>query len=247
MSVLRSALFNVAFFVNTFVWAVVFCLPTFVLPRRAIIGMAQAWARSNLVLMRWIVGTHVEFRGLERVRSGALMVAAKHQSAWETFALLTVLEDPVFILKRELTWIPFFGWLLIKAGMIPIDRKAGRPALAAMGERAAAEVARGRQLIIFPEGTRRAIGAPPDYKYGVSHLYRQLGVPCLPVALNAGLFWPRRSFMRRAGTIVVEFLEPIAAGRDRDEFLTELERQIETASNRLLQRELAVPAVADPK
>lgn len=168
------------------------------------------------------------------------MVAAKHQSAWETFALMTVLDDPVFILKRELTWIPFFGWLLIKARMISIDRKAGRGALVAMGERAAAEVARGRQLIIFPEGTRRSIGAPPDYKYGVSHLYRQLDVPCVPVALNAGLFWPRRSFMRRPGTIVVEFLEPIAAGRDQDEFLRELEVSIETASNRLLPPEVAI-------
>ena len=151
--------------------------------------------------------------------SGPLIVASKHQSAWETFALLPLFDNPPFILKRELQWIPFFGWLLVKGRMVPVDRGAGSQALVEMTERARIELARGRQLIIFPEGTRRPAGAEPRYKYGVAHLYAAAGVPCLPVALNSGVFWPRRrSLMLKPGTVVVEILDPITPGLDKDVF-----------------------------
>ncbi len=234
MLVVRSILFNIAFYLNTAFWVIV-ALPTFLLPYRALIRAAQAWGRINLVLLRVIAGIDVEIRGRGKIPAGALLVASKHQSAWETFALLTLFDNPLFILKRELTWIPIFGWLLIKGRMVGIDRRRGKAALAAMNERARTELGRGRQIIIFPEGTRRPPGAEPRYKYGVAHLYAAEGVPCLPVALNSGLFWPRRTFLRKPGTVVVEILDPIPPGMDKDEFFARLESGIEGASNRLIE------------
>lgn len=233
MLVARSLLFNAAFYANLIIWMLP-CIPLLVGPRKALIRVAQAWARSNLWLLRIIAGTRVEFRGRERIPPGGLLVAAKHQSLWETFALVTLFDDPAFVLKRELTWIPLFGWLLSKAGMVPVDRTAGSNALRAMTRRACAEVEHGRQVLIFPEGTRRPPGAAPAYKYGITHLYAKLNVPCVRVALNSGLFWPRRRFIRRPGTIVAEVLEPLPAGLTRDEFFRQLTEGIETASDRLL-------------
>ena len=165
--------------------------------------------------MRVVCGIKVEYRGLEKIPPGALLVASKHQSLWETFALLPLFSDPAFILKRELQWIPFFGWYAWKAGMIPVDRGRRAQALADMTERARASSARGRQIVIFPEGTRRAPGAEPSYKFGIVHLYGETGIACLPIALNSGLFWPRRSFLRYPGTIVAEVLDPIAPGLEQ--------------------------------
>jgi 1-acyl-sn-glycerol-3-phosphate acyltransferase len=232
MLAVRSLLFNAAFYANLIVWMLA-AIPTLALPRMALMRVAQAWARSNLWLLRTVAGTKVEFRGLERIPPGGLLVAAKHQSLWETFALATLFDDPTFVLKRELMWIPLFGWFLWKADMVPVDRRA-RNALREMTRRARGEVGRGRQLLIFPEGTRRPPGADPAYKHGIVHLYENLGVPCLPVALNSGLFWPRRRFIRRPGTIVVETLAPIPPGLSRDEFFHTVTQQIEAASNHLL-------------
>jgi 1-acyl-sn-glycerol-3-phosphate acyltransferase len=238
---IRSILFNILFYLNLTV-QIIAALPTMVMPRHAILAVARFWARSNLWLLRVVCGTTVEMRGLEKIPPGALVVAAKHQSLWETFALLTLFSDPAYIMKRELIWIPFFGWYAAKAGMISVNRGRGAQALAEMNVRASAEVARGRQIIIFPEGTRRAPGAEPRYKYGVAHLYAEIGVPCLPIALNSGQFWPRRSITRNPGTIVVEVLDPILPGVDKDAFLQRLQQAIEAASARLIadgERELA--------
>lgn len=243
MLVLRSLLFNVAFYANLALWSLA-AVPCFVLPRRATVEVLRAWSRSSMWLLRVIAGTGVEFRHLERVPPGGLLVAAKHQSMFETFALFAVFDDPAFILKRELMLVPFFGWYARKAGMIPVDRRGGTRALADVGRRAAAAVAAGRQAIIFPEGTRREPGAPPAYKSGATFLYGALGVPCLPVALNSGLFWPRRRFVRRPGAIAVEMLEPIAPGLPRKAFAAELQARIETASDRLLDDAGGPPAAA---
>jgi 1-acyl-sn-glycerol-3-phosphate acyltransferase len=245
MIVLRSLLFNVAFYLNTIVMLIA-ALPTFLMPRNAILRVAQAWARVSLVLLRVIVGTKVEYRGLHRIPAGGLLVASKHQSFADIHALLPRLSDPTFILKRELTWIPIWGWFTIKAGMIPVDRSRGSSALADMNKRARDEVARGRQILIYPEGTRRAPGAEPSYRQGVAHLYRSLGVPCLPVALNSGLFWPRRRFVLRPGTIIVEFLDPIPPGLDRDGFMADLEGRIEAASTRLIEESRLPPSYSGP-
>ena len=230
----RSLAFNVAFYLNTALWLIV-GLPTFFMSYRAIVRVAQAWGRTNLVLLRVIAGIDFELRGAEKIPAGPLIVAGKHQSAWETFAFLTLFDNPLFILKRELQWIPIFGWLTIKGRMVAIDRRRGARALAIMIEHARIELGQGRQLIIFPEGTRRPAGAEPRYKFGVAHVYAAVGVPCLPVALNSGLFWPRRSILRRPGKVIVEILDPIPPGLDKEVFFARLESVIEAASDRLLK------------
>src|SRR6202043_365025 len=141
----------------------------------------------------------------------------------------------LFIYKRELAWIPFFGWYLIKSKMIGVDRSGGLGSLMDMARRAPKEIGSGRQLIIFPEGTRRPVGAPPDYMTGVGQIYASSGVPCIPVALNSGLFWPRRTFMRYPGTLVVEFLDPLPPGLSRTEFLTRIRTGIEETTGRLVE------------
>ena len=237
----RSIAFNALFYL-TLISHLLVAIPTLVMPRRVIVAVVKFWARSNIWLLRHICGITVDFRGLDKIPRGAVLVASKHQSLWETFALMLVLEDPAYILKRELMFIPFFGWYAWKAAMIPVDRGRGSQALIEMTGRAREELARDRQIIIFPEGTRRAPGAEPSYKFGVAHLYADTGVACVPIALNSGLFWPRRSFRRYPGTIVVEVLDPIPPGSDRQTFANTLRQRIEDATARLIaegERELA--------
>jgi 1-acyl-sn-glycerol-3-phosphate acyltransferase len=229
----RSIAFNLLFYLNTLIYLVI-ALPTFFMPYRAIIAVAKSWGRTNLMLLRVVAGIDIEVRGREKIPKGAIIVASKHQSAWETFARVPLFDNPLFIVKRELQWLPIFGWLMIKGRMVPVDRSAGSQALVAMTERARIELADNRQLIIFPEGTRRPAGAEPRYKFGVAHLYVAEGVPCVPVALNSGLFWSRRSIRRLPGTVVVEILDPIAPGLDKQAFFERLQRDIETATARLI-------------
>jgi 1-acyl-sn-glycerol-3-phosphate acyltransferase len=230
---LRSLIFNILFYLVLVLCSLV-ALPTFLMPRAALLRVARWWAKATFVLMRAICNIKVEFRGVENIPKGPLIVASKHQSFWETFALLCFFEAPFFVLKRQLMFIPVFGQFLIKTDMIAIDRSKGRRALLEVLRRAGEQVRRGRQFLIFPEGTRTAPGAPPQYKSGVGLIYTDCGVPCLPVALNSGLFWPRRTFMRYPGTLVVEFLDPIPPGLKRDEFLARVERTIEDATNRIV-------------
>ena len=246
MLFLRSLLFNVAFYAHLVLWLIVL-IPFCALPRRIFIAGVKMWARGSLWLMRVIAGTGFEIHGREKIPPGGLLVAAKHQSFWETFALVPLFADPTFILKRELMWIPFFGWYLAKARSVPIDRRAGSAALAQMNARAREEAQDGRQILIFPEGTRRPPGAPPAYKFGVAHLYGNLGVPCLPVALNSGLYWPRRRFIRRPGTIRIEILDPIAPGLPREAFFEILKETIETASGRLYRRGIEELGIAEER
>lgn len=235
LNLVRSIIFNILFYLNTLILLIV-ALPTFFLPYRAIIWVAKTWGRINLVLLRVVAGVNIEVRGREKIPKGPILVAAKHQSAWETFALVPLFDNPVFIVKRELQWIPVFGWLMIKGRMVPVDRSAGSQALAEMAERARIELADNRQLIIFPEGTRRAAGAEPRYKFGVAHLYAAEGVPCVPIALNSGLFWPRRSIRRIPGTVVIEILDPIPPGLEKDVFFKRVQSDIETATARLVEQ-----------
>ncbi|WP_315795622.1 lysophospholipid acyltransferase family protein [Bradyrhizobium sp. SZCCHNRI3043] len=230
---LRSLLFNILFYPNFVLWALI-ALPTLAMPRKALLRVANWWAQSNIVLMRVVCNIRVEYRGVEKIPKGPLIVAAKHQSMWETISLLHFFDAPFFVLKRELLRIPLFGQYLVKADMIAIDRSSGARALKQVMRRAAEEVKHGRQFVIFPEGTRRPAGAPPDYKGGVGLIYTDCGVPCLPVALNSGLFWPRRTFLRYPGTLVVEFLDPLPPGLPRDEFMQRIQSVIEEATNRLV-------------
>ena len=230
----RSLIYNVLFYLLLAFWVIV-GIPTYAMPRSAIMHIARLWARSSIRLMHVVCNIKVEYRGLEKIPQGPLIVASKHQSMWETFALLQFFEQPLYILKRELKWIPLFGWYLVKCDMIGVNRSAGGRSLLRMARRAGEEVRRGRQLIIFPEGTRTPVDAVPDYKTGVAQVYVDCRVTCLPVALNSGLFWPRRTFMRYPGTLVVEFLDPLPPGLSRNEFIARVSTVIEEATNRLVK------------
>jgi len=231
--VLRSIIFHIAFYVNCTFW---FLAAMLAWPFRsdAMMWFARAWARTSLFLHEIITGARVEFRGVERIPPGALLVAAKHYSAWETMALLLFFPKATYILKRELLRLPLFGRHLLKAEQIPIDRGQRAQAMAKMQADARDRLARGRQIIIFPEGTRRKVGAEPNYKYGVARLYKQLGVPCLPVAMTSGLAWPRNTFLHFPRPILVEFLDPIPAGLEPDDFFERMQEMIERHTNRLL-------------
>ena len=231
--VARSLIFNALFYVNITIRMIV-ALPTILLPYSFLHGVLRRYASSTLWFLRVVCGTKVEWRGREKLPAGPCIVACKHQSLWETFALFMLLPDPTYVLKRELMWLPLFGWLATKARMIPIDRGSHAKALASMTAAARREAARGRQIVIFPEGTRRPPGAKPRYLPGVAFLYAELGLPCVPIALNSGLFWPRRSLRRHPGTVLVEVLDPIPPGLEKREFLMRLQNATEEATARLV-------------
>ena len=233
MLILRSLVYNVLFYLNLTVLLIV-ALTTFVMPRRAILFMAKLWGWVSVWLLRAVCGTRVEWRGLEKLPPGGFIVASKHQSMWEAFALIGLFDEPTFVIKRELQWIPVWGWLTIKAGMIPIDRSAGAQTIPNMLVHARRAISEGRQIVIFPEGTRRAPGAEPAYKFGIARLYADTGATCVPIALNSGLFWPRRKFLRYPGTIIVEVLDPIPPGLAAPEFFARLQQDVESATERLL-------------
>lgn len=243
--ILRSIAFNVFFYLNTIIHLLL-GLPVLLLPRRTIWTLVRSWALINHWFLRKLCRIDFEIRNIERIPGGPLLVASKHQSTWETFTLPLLFSDPTFILKRELMWVPIFGWYLARSKMIPVQRGTRSIALAAIAERAKVEIAAGRQIIIFPEGTRRPPDAEPAYKYGLVHLYAELGVPCLPVALNSGLYWPRRSWRMRPGTIRVEILDPIAPGLDPQAFLVRLQHEIETATARLLAQGRTELGIVEP-
>jgi 1-acyl-sn-glycerol-3-phosphate acyltransferase len=231
--VLRSALFNAVFYINLILF-MLFGVVFFFTPRRLSVRALQLWAKSSLFWLRTIAGIKMELRGAQNIPSGACLVAGKHQSFWETFAVLPLLDDPAMVLKKELSFIPLFGWYILKFRMIPVERSAGAQALRSLTKAAAQAIADGRQVVIMPEGTRRAPGDPPDYKPGAAALYGKLSVPCVPFALNSGLYWPRRRFLRYPGTIVISFLPPIPPGLDRRSFQSRLETAIESETAALV-------------
>jgi 1-acyl-sn-glycerol-3-phosphate acyltransferase len=230
----RGLAFNVAFFAWTAIAGTI-GLPFLITPRAVTMQFGQFWARSILFLLRVIVGLDHEIRGLDRIPRGGCIIAMKHQSAWDTLILPAVLGDPAVVLKRELLLLPFYGWYAARAGSIAIDRKAGASALRRMVAASRPVAAEGRPIVIFPEGTRVAPGRRLPYQPGVAALYQALAVPLVPAAVNSGYFWGRRSFLKRPGRIVLEFLDPIPAGWPRRRVMAELEQRIETAAAELLR------------
>jgi 1-acyl-sn-glycerol-3-phosphate acyltransferase len=229
---LRSAIFNVLFFA----WSALvlgLSLPLGLVPRGAMRWSARRLTMGTLFMLRHIIGLTYEVRGDLSLLRQPVIVACKHQSAWDTFIFYLLARDPAYVMKKELMLIPVYGWLARKQRMIPIDRKAGAGALRGLLRAAEAALAERRQIIIFPQGTRVAPGASAPYQSGVAALYGRLGCPVVPVALNSGCFWPRRSFIKYPGRIVLELLPPIAPGLPKAKFMAELERRIETATARL--------------
>jgi len=210
------------------------------LPRRLTCACARIWARLVLFGLHWLARLGLEIRG--NVPQGPLIVASKHFTAWETIALMAVLRHPSMVMKRSLVRLPVNGWFSRKLRMLAIDRSGGASAIRVMAADAALVLAEGRPIVIFPEGTRKKLHDPPDYKSGVAALYAQLGVPCVPATHNSGVFWVG-GFLRRPGKIILEFLEPIPPGMPRRAFMALLQQRIETATGKLLakaEREMAV-------
>lgn len=234
MITLRSLVFVAWLYLSMAIFAVGLS-PALVLPHRYPLGVVKAWAAFVLFGLRWIAGVKVEFRGLEHRPNGQALLACKHQGMLDIIIPFVALPDPCIITKKELMILPFFGWFAAKTKMISIDRSAGSKALRDMVKQARDRVAEGRQIWIFPEGTRAEVGAVPDYKPGVAALYREIGGPCWPVATNAGVHWPAHGFRRYPGVVVYEFLPPIEAELKRPVFMAELELRIETASKALLE------------
>ncbi|MCQ0990051.1 lysophospholipid acyltransferase family protein [Jiella marina] len=233
MTFLRSLAFNVAFYANLILQLIFFSPVFFFVREETAWRIVKNWAKSSLWLLAKIVGTRSVLTGQEHIPSGGAIIASKHQSFWEIFALLPEIERPTFILKKELMAIPLFGAFARRMNMIPVDRAKRGGAINAMVSAAEVAVRQGRQIVIFPEGTRTAPGAEVEYRQGVFRLYEALGLPVVPVALNSGLCWPRNSFIKKKGTIRAEFLPVLPSGLGRQEFLDALRSAIESRSREL--------------
>ncbi len=232
MILVRSLLFVASFYV----WSVIaglFMLPLLLGPGRWMSAAMDVWSRGIIAILP-ICGVRVQFRGLEFVPKGPALIAGKHQCMFDTMGPLVVLDRACYVMKKELTRIPFYGWFSAKSEMIVVDREGEAKALRSLLTEAKRRISEGRQVLIFPEGTRTAPGVHGAYQPGIAGLYRTLGLPCIPMATNSGVHWPAHGFLRKPGTIVFQFLEPIAPGLRREAFMAELERRIETASDRLL-------------
>jgi 1-acyl-sn-glycerol-3-phosphate acyltransferase len=230
---IRSFLFSVWLYLSIPVYAVGLS-PALVMPVPMAIKVTRAWARGVLFGLKWIAGVEVEVRGTDRIPSGAALVAAKHQGMLDIVALLAILPNPCFVLKKELMPIPFFGWFAWKTKMIAVNRAGHSTALRDMTRQARDRLAEGRQIIIFPEGTRTEPGVAGTYKPGVAALYRDVQATCALVATNSGVHWPAHGFRRFPGKVVFEFLEPAPAGLKRGAFMQLIEDRIEPASLALL-------------
>lgn len=232
MLLIRSILFNLVFFGMTVV-AMTLALPLLILPVAALRFCARIWAAVVFWLLRAIVGTRIEYRGELAKLQGPALIASKHQSAWDTIVFFVLCRRPAYVMKKELMLIPIYGWLAAKQGHISIDRKAGAGALRRLVRDTKEALADSRSIVVFPQGTRSAPGEKLPYHPGIVGLYEALNMPVIPVALNSGLFWGKRSFFKRPGVIVVEVLPEIAPGMARRAFRQELETRIETATARL--------------
>ncbi len=229
---------SLAFVALFYLWSliVVLCMvPMLVLPHRVSIAAMRIWSQGITLLLRLICNIRTELRGAANLPAGAALIAAKHLCMYDVFVQFAWTPVPCFVMKKELLKVPFFGWYAAKARMTPVDRDGHSAALKKLMRDSRARLAEGRQIFIFPEGTRGEPGVAGDYKPGIAALYRELGVPVHPLATNSGVHWPAHGFLRRPGTIVFEYLEPIPPGLKRSEFMRLLEDRIETASNKLLE------------
>lgn len=226
MIFLRSLLYQILFLPWTLMLGVLY-LPLLAAPRIWMQKAAAFWLSGALLLQKIVLGLSFECRGLEHLPKGAAIVAAKHQSAWDTMIFHKVLSDPAFILKQELLSLPFIGWYLRKSGQVAIDRKGGMASLKKMTADAVQAAKDGRQIVIFPEGHRQAPGVTGTFHPGVAMLRGAIDAPVVPAALNSGLFWGRNAFLRRPGRIVIEFMPPIPADLDRKAFISQLKVAIE--------------------
>jgi 1-acyl-sn-glycerol-3-phosphate acyltransferase len=214
VTVVRSTLFALALCLVTPPYAL-FALLTFPLPRMTRYRLISGWSRLVIRLARWILGIEWRVEGRENLPARPAVILSKHQSAWETMAFQLIFPPQVLVLKRELLWIPFFGWGLALMSPIAINRSRGMRALRTIARRGRERLAQGFWVVVFPEGTRVPPGAQREYHPGGAWLASASGAPVVPVAHNAGLLWPRNAFLKRSGTVTVRIGPPIEAA-DRD-------------------------------
>ena len=235
MTSIRSLLYVAWLYVTMFL-VTTLGSPLLLLSRRTAMAVPHAWAWLARFGLWLICGVTVEVRGLEhRPKAGtSALIAAKHMCMYDTIAPFLFVDEVAIKQKKELLPLPFFGWFVKKSDMIPIDRSAGSKAIKDMISISRRLTSEGRQLLIFPEGTRNPVEEmTPDYKPGVAALYKDLGLPCHLMATNSGVCWPPHGFKRYPGKIIFEFLPPIEAGLKRDDFMREVETRLETASKAL--------------
>lgn len=238
MIYIRSFLYHILFF-SWFIFILLIGWVLLPFPRTALQYMFRYWSKGTLWLLRVVADIDVRFIGLEKLPKGPILIASKHQSIWDTFIMYVILEDPQYILKQELMKIPFWGWYNKRVEHVAVDRAAGAKALRDMVAACVDRLKKNRQVIIFPEGTRSAPGERLRYHPGVAALYQQLpeGVAAVPIALNSGKHWGRRKFLMNPGVITLEILDPVMAGSmPRKKFMVHLERVVEEASTRLLDK-----------
>ncbi len=214
MNLVRSALFALVFYGWTMI-ALLLAFPVALFGTKAIRAWAHGWCRFHRWCAAYILGVRTRAEGAPP--PGAVLVAAKHQSMFETMEMMLLLKEPAVVLKRELADLPLWGWVVRRYGVIPVDRKGGAAALRRMMRAAEAAVAAGRPILIFPEGTRVAVGTKPPLQPGFAGLYRALGLAVAPVALDSGRLWPRQAFVKRPGIVTIRFLPAIAPGLPRKE------------------------------
>jgi 1-acyl-sn-glycerol-3-phosphate acyltransferase len=230
----RSSLFKAVFYI----WTTLFCvlyLPLMWMPRNGLIAFQRLWSHGVRFLLRLIMNIRLDVRGVENIPSGGALIAMKHQSSFDTFVMHTVVSHPAFVMKRELLKIPLYGSFCVNTGMIPVDRDGGLKALKSLMKQSAEAINDDRQLIIFPEGSRTIPGDHVEYQSGIFGIYKYTKRPVVPVALNSGVYWPKKGHLVAGGVITFDFLEPIEAGKAKAEFMVLLEKNIEQASINLLE------------
>jgi 1-acyl-sn-glycerol-3-phosphate acyltransferase len=237
MTLIRSVLFDLIFYVWTFFYLLILAPIMFLFPRSVTMRIFTFWAKVNLMGLKHIIGLDYKIEGIENLKAateqGPCIIACKHQSAWETIIFAILLDKFQIVLKRQLMYVPLFGLYLRKLNSIVVDRDAGSQAIKQLVHQSRGAIKNDRSILIFPEGTRGKPGEPGIYQPGIAALYRDLNVPVLPVALNSGVFWGRRSPIKKPGTIILRFLRPIPPGLSRPDFITRLEESIETACKSL--------------
>ena len=228
---------TIIFYIFLVIWTVLMgfiCLPFLFLPSYLLKYPIKIWIKFIFILLYLICNIRHKIKGLENIPNESVLIASKHQSAFETFALYYYLSDCFFVHKRELFFIPIFGQYLFKTNMVAINRDGGTRAMRSMLQKVQSKLSSGSSIIIFPEGTRRLPGSKPDYKTGFIGIYNHTKKKIIPVALNSGLCWPKKSWVLRKGTITIKFLPAINEGLNKKDILNEVQNRIETASNLLL-------------
>lgn len=228
MQRLRSIAFAIFFGLSILVASIV-AAPVALFSAKAARAVAKSWSRAILHAVKIIAGVSYKIEGEENIPQGGAIVAANHQSQWETIALYAHLPNPVVIAKKELFDIPIYGWWLRRVGNIAVDRAGGAKALRALRAEAAAHIANGDQIVVFPESTRAPVGEKLPFHPGVAGIYSSVDGPCVPAAHDSGLYWRYPGIDKVPGEITLKFLPPIAADLDRKTFLRELQSQIEKA------------------